>query len=467
MSASSAAWAAAWVGAHIATAWPSPSAWPAPPPAPTPPAVHVDAKPSAAASLPPAPPPPSPVVAPVVPPAPSILAIPDGCGNDRVDEVARALSVWAARFKDAQAAAYTDRGCTRADVFCLDRLGEAGADALPDRVRAGQSFSVEVILPEGDRGKVAVSTSGSAKTGVAAGPFADAVSPSGTPSPGLATAGSCALSPLQRDTLKAAAAPIAQLSAHPGLEAWAIPAGSADDEYWMNATNASIFADWSAWIAAHASDTPHFTAVEAKVEVPFAEQSLEVDFERVEGNSSSPTITAHYAVWIDSGQYHLEASVLVPFVYRGRRIATLTPTPSGTELQVGLNQDWHVTAAIMVDLFPFGRQKGQVSSFQHCRSGSCAENWLGIQFGTGLSSIFQEWFLGLLFEPVSGLALAAGGALLKGDFLGQGLAEGMLLPSAAEFSAKSDYMIRPYFGVAVTSDIFQTLDRSSVFARIW
>jgi hypothetical protein len=272
---------------------------------------------------------------------------------------------------------------------------------------------------------------------------------------------------MQRDTLKAAAAPIAQLVVRPGLEAWGIPAGIADDAYWMNATNAMIFADLSAWAASHASDTLRFTAVEAKVEVPFAEPSLDIDFERVEGSSASPTVAAHYSVWIDSGQYHLEASVLVPFVYRGRRVATLTPTAGGNELQVALNQDWHTTAAVMVDLFPFGRQKGQVSSFQHCRSGSCAENWLAIQFGTGLSSIFQEWYLGLLFEPVSGLALAGGGALLKGDFLGPGLAEGMLLQSASQFSVKSDYMIRPYFGIAVTSDIFQTLDRSSVFARIW
>jgi hypothetical protein len=68
---------------------------------------------------------------------------------------------------------------------------------------------------------------------------------------------------------------------------------------------------------------------------------------------------------------------------------------------------------------------------------------------------------------VSGLAIAAGGAFLKGDFLGPGLAQGMLLPSASEFSVNSNYMLRPYFGVAITSDIFQTLDRSSVFARIW
>jgi hypothetical protein len=220
-------------------------------------------------------------------------------------------------------------------------------------------------------------------------------------------------------------------------------------------------------VSTYGSSTPAFTAVEAKVEVPFAEPSLDIEFARTESGTAAPSASQHYSVWIDSGTYHLEASVLVPFVYRGRRVATLTPTPSGNELQVGIDQDWHITAAVMVDLFPAGRQKGQVSSFQHCRTGSCAENWIGLQVGAGLSSIFQEWYLGLLFEPVSGLAIAGGAAMLKGDFLGPGLAEGMRLPSATQFSVNSDYMFRPYFGVAVTSDLFQTLDRSSVFARIW
>jgi hypothetical protein len=400
-------------------------------------------------------------------PSPSAWsAVGDACANEAVDEVARALSVWMTRYRAALTAAYADRGCDRSDVFCLDRLGQTDGDALPDRVRAGQPFSVQVVVPTSDHGKIAVSTSGAAKAGVAAGPFEEAVALSGAPSPGLAGP-ACTLSPTQRDALRVAAGPIAQLTARPGLEAWGVPAGAADDAYWMNATNAGIFAEWSAWAALHAAETPRFTAVEARVEVPFAEPQLEIEFTRTEGGSASPTLDTHYSVWIDSGQYHLEASVLVPFVYRGRRVATLTPTASGTELQVGLNQDWHVTAAVMVDLFPFGRQKGQVSSFQHCRSSSCAENWLGIQVGTGLSSIFREWYFGLIFEPVSGLAVGGGAAFLKGDFLGPGLAEGMLLPSASLFSSSSDYMWRPYFGVAVTSDIFQTLDRSSVFARIW
>src|SRR5579859_5937150 len=99
--------AAAWIGVHLTAAWPAASAPPSssPPPPPSAP-PHPEVRPSADKAAPALPPS---VIAPIAP----VAAVPDGCGNDRVDEVARALSVWAARFKDAQKAAYADRNCDR------------------------------------------------------------------------------------------------------------------------------------------------------------------------------------------------------------------------------------------------------------------------------------------------------------------------------------------------------------------
>lgn len=401
---------------------------------------------------------------PTAPPKVSSLAI--ACSNEEVATLVHRLAAWAARYDEALRTAYADRGCAKADVLCLNRTGEADADEVPKKLQGNQSFAIEIILPVVDRGKVAVSTSGG-KSRIAAGPFEDAPATAGSAASDPHAAVSCELTPAQRDDLKSAANPIDRLTLRPGLELLGIPQGSSDDGYWMNATNANIFADWSAWLAARGDRVPSFTAVEAKIEVPFGEPSLEIDFSRAEAGIASASVEQHYSIWVDDGQYHVELSLLVPFVFRGRRVGTLTSTPTGTELQVGLNEDWHVNGAVMLDFFPLGRQKGQASSFQHCRYSSCVENWLGFQFGTGLSSLFQEWYFGLLFEPVSGLALGAGGTFLKGDFLGPGLAQGMLLPAASDFNVKSDYMLRPYFGVAITTDIFQTLDRSSVFAHIW
>jgi len=61
-----------------------------------------------------------------------------------------------------------------------------------------------------------------------------------------------------------------------------------------------------------------------------------------------------------------------------------------------------VTGALMLNVFPLGRQRGQVTSFRNCRVKSCIDNWLGVQFGAGLDPFFRDWYLGVVFEPVSG-----------------------------------------------------------------
>src|SRR5207247_4243072 len=102
------------------------------------------------------------------------------------------------------------------------------------------------------------------------------------------------------------------------------------------------------------------------------------------------------------------------------------------------------------------------SSFRHCRERTCFANWLGVQVGTAFDHPARDWYFGLLVEPVSGLALGLGASLLKGEFLGPGIAEGMLLPSRDAWVMHSEYMVRPYLGIAITTDIVQTLDRGAI-----
>lgn len=168
---------------------------------------------------------------------------------------------------------------------------------------------------------------------------------------------------------------------------------------------------------------------------------------------------------VDYGRYYLELSVLVPVVYKGERTARLSPDLGSSELRADIHEDWHVTAALMVDFFPFGRPRGQLSSFRHCRERSCITNWLGVQFGTGFDNFGRDWYFGLVMEPVSGIALGAGAAIRKGDFLGPGLSEGMLLPSRNLLVVDSEYMARPYLGLVITTDIFHAIDRSSLSER--
>jgi len=157
--------------------------------------------------------------------------------------------------------------------------------------------------------------------------------------------------------------------------------------------------------------------------------------------------------------------VLAPFVYRGDRTVQAHPVVGSRDLRLAVEEDWHVTAAVALDYFPAGRQRGQLSSFRNCRTRSCIENWLGVQAGLGLGSPFKEWYLGLVFEPVSGFNLAVGAALLKGDFLAPGRAEGMVVPAGDVDSANSKFMFRPYIGFSITQDVFNALERASSSAR--
>jgi len=168
---------------------------------------------------------------------------------------------------------------------------------------------------------------------------------------------------------------------------------------------------------------------------------------------------------VDYGRYYLELSVLVPAVYKGERTARLSPALGSSELRADIDEDWHFTGALMIDFFPLGRPRGQLSSFQNCRERSCISNWLGVQFGTGFDNLGRDWYLGLVIEPVSGIALGLGAAFRKGDFLGPGLSEGMLLPSRDQWVVSSEYMARPYLGIAVTTDIVHAVDRSPLSQR--
>ena len=157
----------------------------------------------------------------------------------------------------------------------------------------------------------------------------------------------------------------------------------------------------------------------------------------------------------------VEPALLVSFVCKGERTIDLASTPSGTERRVGLQEDWHVAAAAMLDVFPLGRQKGHISSFRDCRSRSCVENWLGAQVGFGLDSTFHDWYAGIVLEPLSGLALNMGAALRQGEFLAKGNSEGMFLGSADQLNKYTAYVVRPYFGVTVTLDLSGTLERGA------
>ena len=379
---------------------------------------------------------------------------PPPCSPERAIATSRALRAWLATYEAGERAAYVAGDCARASVICVDRFGDHPFDTLPSRVDAGAALIVRAILPVADEGRVSVSASVRAQ--VAHGGAAGRRPARAAAAPAPEAAAVCTSTGAEAAAVVAAAAPIVALAASPGMGALAPPAALASD---------SVVA-WEAWLAAHAGSDAAFTAVTASLEVPDAELGVDVDVVRTDckdGGGCAPSAAAHHEIPIDNGRYYLELGVLVPVVYRGTRRATLAA--GTTELRVGVEERWHVTGALMLDVFPLGRARGQVSSFRQCRERTCYANWLGVQVGTSFERPAEDWYLGLVIEPVSGLGIGLGAALTKGEYLAPGLAEGMLLPARAAFGTRTELMARPYLGLTLTTDVFHTVDRGALSLR--
>lgn len=67
----------------------------------------------------------------------------------------------------------------------------------------------------------------------------------------------------------------------------------------------------------------------------------------------------------------------------------------------------------------------------------------------------------VVFEPVSGLSLNAGAAFVKGEFVPEGYAAGMVVPQDETFTPDRRYMTRFYFGATLTLDIVETVARAA------
>jgi hypothetical protein len=160
-----------------------------------------------------------------------------------------------------------------------------------------------------------------------------------------------------------------------------------------------------------------------------------------------------YHVPVEHGHYFFEVGVMVPFVLHGSRRVVAVPDPGTGEQVVAIQTDTHVTAAIMLNVFPLGGRAND-----RLYTGWAPRNW-GVQFGVDLdfSDLTDQFYVGLLVEPVTGVSLNAGVAVLRGQFLPDGSQPGMLAPVGQPISTVNKYMARAYFGVTFTFDVVRTL----------
>lgn len=199
---------------------------------------------------------------------------------------------------------------------------------------------------------------------------------------------------------------------------------------------------------------------EGKVPDDASVTALKITFRRADNS----TIKSSYEIRINHGNHYVQIGVLFPITIDGSRAVTPALLPgSGGVRRLTVNEDWSVNPALVLNLFPGGRRKGVVSSFSHCCEAYNFWDSAGIQAGVDLDlgDPFDRIFVGLVFEPVSGLSLNAGAAFVKGEFVPEGYAAGMVVPQDETFTPDRRYMTRFYFGATLTLDIVETVARAA------
>jgi hypothetical protein len=190
------------------------------------------------------------------------------------------------------------------------------------------------------------------------------------------------------------------------------------------------------------------------------EESVLVDFERLPATAEELRLVEGYTLTIDHGRYFLQFGLGVPFVINGDRKVTTAPFPGTGERFSVIQQDVYVNAALMLNFFPFGgRRNGQV---WFCTNGCRWGDALGFQFGTELDTRnpFEQWYLGAVFEPITGMSVNGGLALVKGQFLSNKAEEGSVITGTGDPETITEFMPRPYVGLTLTTDILQTLSEA-------
>jgi hypothetical protein len=180
------------------------------------------------------------------------------------------------------------------------------------------------------------------------------------------------------------------------------------------------------------------------------------------GSPIPAPLTKLYELKVTRARYYFDVGVLVAFFpwSDGTYRASASAIP-GTEVRrVTVDKGADPRAAIALNVYPFGRRRGEISSLHGCGSASeCIGETLGVQVGTNLNfdKIEREaFYLGLLFEPVGGFALNFGVAWLRTDRLQAGWGDGTLLVPGDEIAKATRLVPSGYFGFTISTEVFST-----------
>jgi len=227
-------------------------------------------------------------------------------------------------------------------------------------------------------------------------------------------------------------------------------------------------------------------------ELPFtiakddALQNIEIAFSadrsKATHNTSTDAVKTTNSFPVVQGRYYVDLGLLVPFTFRGERNVVGEELPGSGAQRLAVEHEMPTPAlAAMLNVFPGGRRVGIFQSFAEqkrciapgrraCRKINRqrgAANSLGFQLGLDLdfTDPADAFYLGTLFEPISGLSFNAGLSVRKGEFLRAGQREGQLIVEDSDLTPKIWPIARPYVGVTLSLDIVRALIAFSGRAR--
>lgn len=259
----------------------------------------------------------------------------------------------------------------------------------------------------------------------------------------------------------------------------------------------------------------------ATMTVPGKSSKISIAFKR-HAADGVPEREVSYPAKVIRGLYFLDIGFAAPFVIGGDLRITAVRDPGVDLRRLELEQDLLIKPAVMLNVFPAGRRLGALTSFaadHNCRSNAGAQpesttitsttttetstggttttstttattptattptatppakeavkkcrshnvargfaNSLGLQFGLGLDtdSFGKQFYMGGMFEPVVGLNLGFGLALIRGEYYRDGFTDGQLIGAdvAVDEWRREKMMARPYFSISFSLDIIRNV----------
>ena len=160
-------------------------------------------------------------------------------------------------------------------------------------------------------------------------------------------------------------------------------------------------------------------------------KSVRITYRRDDAFSKKRIDAEPLDIAVEQGRYYVDFGLAVPFTILGKRVV---------DPMLGVSSTTAPHAAIAAIIFPAGRPKNEIRI--HGTSS------LGIQIGTDFdftkSIDEKDYYFGGAWEPVAGFGIAAGVALIRGQYI------------SSTGAPSLSYLGAPYVGVFLTPDFVST-----------